>query len=108
MWLKVNGTNQEIFDVHLAQKLIDQGATAIPTPPGEERAAPDFVPPTTPQPERVAIPREVLNLVQNLGLANQPQSYDFAKRFLNLEKAVAQLELSLIREKLFPSTAQKK
>src|SRR6266852_1519363 len=95
MWLKVNGTNQEIFDVHQAQKLIDAGATAIPTPPGEQRAAPEFVPPTTPQPERVAIPREVLNLVRDIGLSNQPQSYAFATRFLNLEGRVAAQEATI-------------
>jgi len=82
----MKGTDQELqVDEFTAQRFIDQGeAVAIKTPPPKMADAPSWVPPI-PSPVRVQIPIEVQKITQDLGLSNQPQSYAFIRRFLELE-----------------------
>jgi hypothetical protein len=92
VWIKMKCNDAELdcpgFE---SQRFIDNDeAVAIKTPRPKEAVAP--VP--TPIPSLVMVPvsAEVRKIVQDLGLSNQPQSYAFIQRFLDLEKYVNQMD----------------
>lgn len=98
MWVKVKETGQELFMNDTVTRfgpgalaLVARGEAEEIEQPTAERLAAGTYPDRT----MVMLPVEVRKIVQDLGLANQPQSYAFIQRYLNLEAEVASLRRGL-------------